>query len=137
VARIGNATSPPLSLPAAKRAAIDVYRSPISGEPKNCIERPNRRVTDEIDEAYWAREKRKWPVDLIGGQRHRVKTTSLIIDPKLRQAIPETELVLKDDKLTRHALAGDDIKLEYHKDGYPKLPECLDRRLKPILAEAA
>jgi hypothetical protein len=33
------------------------------------------------------------------------------------------------------ALQGDDIQLEYYEDGYPKLPEFLDRRRK--LAEAA
>jgi hypothetical protein len=59
---------------------------------------------------------------------------TLSIDPKLRQAILQTELVLKDDELTSHALPGDDIKLEYHKDGYPKIPICLDRR--PLLAVA-
>ena len=31
-----------------------------------------------------------------------------------------------------------DVQLEYYEDGYPKLPACLDRRLKPEpLAEAA
>jgi hypothetical protein len=26
------------------------------------------------------------------------------------------------------ALRGDEVQLEYYPDGYPKLPECLDRR---------
>jgi hypothetical protein len=34
-------------------------------------------------------------------------------------------------------LKGDDYPLEYHPDGYPKLPACLDRRPKASLAEAA
>jgi hypothetical protein len=35
-------------------------------------------------------------------------------------------------------LKGDDVQLDYHEDGYPKLPACLDRRRKPEpLAEAA
>jgi hypothetical protein len=39
---------------------------------------------------------------------------------------------------TRGALQGDDVQLAYYEDGYPKLPACLDRRLKPeLLAEAA
>jgi hypothetical protein len=39
---------------------------------------------------------------------------------------------------TPGALQGDDYPLEYYEDGYPKLPECLDRRRKPeALAEAA
>jgi hypothetical protein len=38
---------------------------------------------------------------------------------------------------TSHALLGDDIQLECHEDGYPKLPECLDRRPRlPILKAA-
>jgi hypothetical protein len=37
---------------------------------------------------------------------------------------------------TPGALQGDDYPLQYHEDGYPKLPECLDRR-KPKLSEAA
>jgi hypothetical protein len=38
----------------------------------------------------------------------------------------------------RGALQGDDYPLEYYEDGYPKLPECLDRRRKAEpLAEAA
>jgi len=32
---------------------------------------------------------------------------------------------------------GDDYPLEYYEDGYPKLPACLDRRRKLVLAEAA
>jgi hypothetical protein len=35
------------------------------------------------------------------------------------------------------ALQGDDYALEYYEDGYPKLPACLDRRLKPVMAKAA
>jgi len=39
---------------------------------------------------------------------------------------------------TPGALQGDDYPLEYHEDGYPKLPACLDRlRKSEPLAEAA
>jgi hypothetical protein len=69
----------------------------------------------------------------MGGHRQQSKRPTLTIDPKLRQAILEIELVLEDDELTS-PLPGDDIKLENHKDGYPKLPICLDRR--PLLAVA-
>jgi hypothetical protein len=37
---------------------------------------------------------------------------------------------------TPGAPQGDDYPLQYYEDGYPKLPECLDRR-KPKLSEAA
>jgi hypothetical protein len=50
---------------------------------------------------------------------------------------PDTE-GLNFDGSTCGALQGDDYHLEYYEDGYPKLPECLDRRPKPEpLAEAA
>jgi hypothetical protein len=73
----------------------------------------------------------------MGGNRHHTKKPTLAIDPKLRQAILDTERLLKDGELTSQALAGHDIHLEHQEDGYPKLPECLDRRAKPLFAEAA
>ena len=43
-----------------------------------------------------------------------------------------------DQGPTPGALQGDNYPLEYHEDGYPKLPACLDRRRRPVLlAEAA
>jgi hypothetical protein len=84
--------------------------------PTNWIEKLNQQVANQIDRAYWTREKRNWPVDLIGGHRHPSKSPKLTIDPKLRQAIIDTEL-------TSQALTGDDIHLEYYDDGYPKLPD--------------
>ena len=73
----------------------------------------------------------------MGGQRHQSKSPKLTIDPKLRQAIIDTERLLNHDELTRQTVTGDDIHLEYYEDGYPKLPECLDHGPKPLLAEAA
>jgi hypothetical protein len=40
------------------------------------------------------------------------------------------------DGSTPGALQGDDYPLDYYKDGYPKLPDCLRRR-KPRLDVAA
>jgi len=34
-------------------------------------------------------------------------------------------------------IPADDVQAEYYPDGYPKLPERLDRRSKPPLSEAA
>jgi hypothetical protein len=58
--------------------------------------------------AYWTREKRKWPVDLMGGARHSVRRPTLTVDPKLRQTILDIEQLLKDGELTSQALTGDD-----------------------------
>ena len=46
----------------------------------------------------------------------------------------------EDDPLngpTPGALQGDDVKLEYYEDGFPKLPACLDRRKVKLTAKAA
>ena len=61
----------------------------------------------------------------------------MTIERRLRQAILNTERVLKDEESTAQPVNGDDFQLEYYSDGYPKLPECLDRRRKPLLVEAA
>ena len=82
-----------------------------SCRPTNWIEKTNQEVSNEIDRAYWTREKRKWPVDLMGGDRQRSERPTLTIDPKLRQAILQTECVLKDDELTSHALRGDQTEI--------------------------
>ena len=76
-------------------------------KPTNWIEKLNQRHANEVDRAYWIREKRKWPVDLMGGARHSVRRPTLTIDHKLRQTILDTEQLLKDDEPTRHALVGD------------------------------
>jgi hypothetical protein len=74
------------------------------------------------------REKRTWPVDLMGGQRHRRKQPLMAIDPKLRQAILDTERILVDDeRVTPGALQGDDYPIEMDGDGYPIMPACLRR----------
>jgi hypothetical protein len=105
--------------------------------PPNWIEKLNQRDAYHIDQAYWTREKRKWPVDLMGGNRHHTKKPILAIDPKLRQAILDTERLLREDELTSPAKPPEDVQLDYDENGFPRLPECLDRRPKSLLAEAA
>jgi hypothetical protein len=80
--------------------------------PTNWIEKLNQRDANEIDRAYWTREKCKWPVDLMGGARHGARRQTHTVDPKLRQTILDTERsLLKNDEPTSHALVGDDIQL--------------------------
>ena len=108
-----------------------------SYKPTNWIEKLNQSHANEIDRAYWTRENRNWPVDLMGGARHSARRSTLTVDPNLRQSILETEQLLNDDEPTRRALVSDEIQLAYYEDGCPKLPECLDRRPESLLAEAA
>jgi hypothetical protein len=105
-----------------------------SYKPTNWIEKLNQAAANEIDRAYWTGEKRKWPVDFMGGARHSARRPTLTVNPKLRQTILNIEQLLKDDEPASRALVGE---LEYCEDGYPKLPECLDRRPEPLLAMAA
>jgi endogenous inhibitor of DNA gyrase (YacG/DUF329 family) len=136
VARVSNLISLPFSLPAAKRTAIHLYRPRKNGEAKDWIEELNQAVANEIDRAYRTREKCKWPVDLMGAHRQSAKP-QFTVDHKLRKTILDTERVLENHGLVGEALKGDDIPLEFHEDGYPRLPDCLDRRPKPLLAQAA
>jgi len=65
----------------------------------------------------------------MAGQRHRKPLFE--VNPNLRQAILDTERVLKDDKPGTGSVQGDDGQVEYYEDRYPKLPTCLDRRETP------
>jgi len=103
--------------------------------PTNWIEELNQAAAHEIDQAYWNREKRKWPVDVMGGARHSALRLTLTVDPKLRQTIIETERLLKDDEPSSHP--NHQPVIECYDDGFPKLLDCLDRRPKPLLAQAA
>jgi hypothetical protein len=109
----------------------------VTWRPTDWIAKLSQAAANEIDRAYWTREKRKWPVDLIGGARHSARRPTLTIDSKLRQTIRNTERIVKDDELTGQSLVGHEFQLEYHADGYPKLPTCLDRWVVPDLAQAA
>jgi len=82
-----------------------------SYRPTDWIEELNQPAAHEIDEAYWTREKRTWPLDLIGGQRHAQKQPLMIIERKLRLAIIN-EWVLKDEESTAQPVNGDDVGLE-------------------------
>jgi hypothetical protein len=104
-----------------------------SCRPANWIDKLNQAVANEIDQAYWTREKRKWPADVMGGHRHPSKRPRVTIEPG--QAILDAEGLLKEHEPVSY-LKGEPV-LECYDDGFPKLPECLDRRPKPLLAEAA
>jgi hypothetical protein len=107
---------------------------PRSCRPTDWIEKLNQ---NEIDRAYWTAEKRKWPLNLIGGARHSARRSRSALDRKLNQTILETERMLIDDKPASRSLLGDDIQLGYYADGYPKLPTCLDRGQVLDFAQAA
>jgi hypothetical protein len=80
--------------------------------PTNWIEELNQAAANEIDQAYWTREKRTWPLDVIGGHRHADKQPLMTIERGLRQALLDTERVPKDEESTAQPVNGDDVGLE-------------------------
>src|SRR6516164_6862292 len=72
-----------------------------SYKPTNWIEKLNQSHANEIDRAYWTRENRNWPVDLMGGARHSARRSTLTDDPNLPQSSLVTKQLLKDDEPTR------------------------------------
>jgi hypothetical protein len=135
--RIEASDKPPCTLIAGS-FRNDRFSSTKSGicRPTDWIAKLNQAAANEIDRAYWAGEKRKWPVDLMGGARHSARRSEFTIEPKLRQSIIETERLLIDDEPS-YPLLHDGIRLDCHDDGLPKITQCLDRRAKPLLTEAA
>jgi hypothetical protein len=89
----------------------------------------NLRFAGEIARAAVTSEKRKTPVDLMAGRRPGH------IDPKIRVIVLDPEIGFLADA-RRETIKGDDYPIEYHSDGYPKLPACLDRR-RPRLRQVA
>jgi hypothetical protein len=49
----------------------------------------------------------------MGGNRHHTKKPTLAIDSKLRQAILDTERLLRKDELTSPAKPPADVQLDY------------------------
>jgi hypothetical protein len=133
VACVGNHRSEPLPLEGAKTAAKSLLSTKGKAEARDWIKQPNQIAANEVDRAEIARQRRTWPVDLMGGHRQSDKRPAVTVE--LRQAILDSERVLKNDEPIRHP--DDEPVLEYYDDGFPKLPDCLDRRPKPLLARAA
>ena len=128
MARVRNLGGDLLSFGAAKQEAVRLYRCRDKGTI-DWICQLNLRVAAEISRTALASDKRKTPVDLIGGERQGH------VDPKIRATVLDAEIGFLMDARPE-TIKGHDYLLEYDSDGYPALPACLDRR-KPRLREAA
>lgn len=129
IARRGDRRSEPLEFSQARAEALAMASDPKRGtEVADPIRELNQATAEALDRDAINRQRRKWPVDLMGGNCRGA------VDPKLRQSILDTERVLTDEPLP--AVTASDYPLLNYPDGYPKLPACLDRR-RVILAEAA
>jgi hypothetical protein len=83
---------------------------------------PTPLTAAEINRTALASEKRKTPVDLIGGKRQGH------IDPKIRATVLEAEIGFLTSARPE-TIKGDDYPLKkYDSDGYPELHVGLDRR---------
>ena len=129
--------SEPLPLDRAKAAAKTLLTTKCKSEPRDWFRELDQIAANEVDQAYRTREKRTWPLDVMGGQRHAEMQSLMIIEKELRLAILDTERVLKDDEPKLWDVTQAKAELEYYTDGYPKLPASLDRRPKPPLEKAA
>ena len=94
-------------------------------EPRDWIAELNKIAAAEFDRVALAQERKQWPHELVGAE---LRPGSMQIDPKLRDAILDAELLAT----TAHAEppSGDGFRLEFYDEGYPKLPECIRRRAR-------
>jgi hypothetical protein len=123
-ARVGNRTSDPLTLDEAKRvAAVMLREGSTSLAPRDWIADLNRIAATEVDRVALAKERKQWPLDLVGARACSVPRIGITGD--LRNAIIEAELFLIDH--LDEPLSGDSIRIEFSDDRYPKLPECIRR----------
>jgi hypothetical protein len=89
IACVGNHRSEPLPLQQAKEAARGLVKAK-KGESKDFIGELNQRAANEVDGTHWAKEKRKWPVEIMGGRQRKPSQT---VEPGLKQAILERVLI--------------------------------------------
>jgi len=107
----------------------DTNEEPKMGDDRHF--RVNLAAADKLDSAEIRRQRRVWPVDVMGGQRMGK------FDRHIRYGVLGVERLLGDARPKALPLQGDDHALTYDANGYPELPNRLDRRTKPSLAEAA
>jgi hypothetical protein len=137
VACVGNHRTEPLPLDQAKGAAKTLLTT--KAKPRDWIKELNQLAANEVDLAVIERQRRQWPLNLMGmNNRHtpRWKADPKSLDREAIRTVLETERVLKDEQSISRTIC-DDVQLEYYSDGFPKLPACLDRRPKLSVSEAA
>ena len=75
LARVGNRTSEPLTLDEAKRAAVAMLRERGTAEDRDWIAELNKIAAGEVDRVALAKERKQWPVDLVGAHVHSMPHT--------------------------------------------------------------
>jgi hypothetical protein len=88
-ARIGDRASEPLPLEEAKRAAVSMLRERGKADPRDFIAELDQIAANEVDRAVLQRERRKWPLNIMGGGAGA--RPCMTIEPGLREIILEVE----------------------------------------------
>jgi hypothetical protein len=78
VARVGDRASESLPLEEAKQAAIAFLRDRGKVEPRDFIAELNQIAANEVDRAVLQRERRKWPLNIMGGGRQRAPCMTIL-----------------------------------------------------------
>jgi len=136
IARVRNLGSDLLPFGAAKQEAVRLYHSRDKCS-SDWIHELDLRAARDIDRTALASEKRKSPIDLMGGGRPWLNPKH-VARGVIRNIIEvESCKPLKREDTQQETPKGDDYRLEYDKNGYPELPVCLDRRKPEALRQAA
>jgi hypothetical protein len=104
LARIGNRTSEPLSLDEVKSAAVAMLCERGTTEGRDWIAELNKIAASEVDRVASAKERKRWPLVLIGVHvrfMHRIE-----VSDDLRKAILDAELPFTDEQLDAPPAAG-------------------------------
>jgi hypothetical protein len=104
IARVGNQASEPLTLDGAKRAAVAMLRERRTTEGRGWIAELNKIAASEVDRVASAKERRQWPLALIGAHVRFMPRTEISND--LREAILDAEVPFTDEQLDEPLLAG-------------------------------
>ena len=132
IARVGSQASERLSFAEAKKAAVAMLDDRGKAESHDWIAELNQLAAEEVDRVERDRQRRYWPVDLLGGRGTKP------VECELHAAILKTEKgFIGDPAANAEPLQGDHYPLTFDADGYPELPACLDCRKFKMTAQAA
>jgi hypothetical protein len=99
-------------------------------ESKVWVAELNEIAANEFDRVALMLDRRRMPRDLLGGSSRG----SMQIDRAQRDAILNAEFAVS---IVGDPFSGDAYSIEYHEDGFPKLPAFLDKRAARLPIEKA
>jgi hypothetical protein len=101
---VGNQASEPSTLEEAKQAATAMLsKKQVKVAPRDWIKELNQTAANEVERAVVERQRRQWPLNLMGmnnKQSPRWKVDPKSLDREAIQAVLDTERVLIDERVT-------------------------------------